>query len=229
MESSSERNARHLDYNRQVALTEKAHELGIHSQLLGYPQMTAEQRNAVSPQISLLAKELYSNVKLVERYLLPPFMVLERPPYSYIGGAAAAAAAAAEAPLPMGWAKQIDPASGTPFYVHAATGQSQWELPTAESNAAAKCAYSAYGAYGVYPRPAAEANPSSLVARFQAQKHTCRRYIARLKIATDELERVKEENARLEKENATLVELLPGRGGSRKRNTMRGSTRRKRH
>ena len=97
MESSSERNARHLDYNRQVALTEKAHELGIHSRLLGYPQMTAEQRNAVYPQVSLLANELFSNVKLVEQYLLPPFMVLERPPYSYIGGAAAAAAAASTA------------------------------------------------------------------------------------------------------------------------------------
>jgi len=72
-------------------------------------------------------------------------------------------------------------------------------------------------------------NPSSLVARLQAQKHTCRRYIARLKMATEELERVKEENTRLEKENATLIELLPGRGGSRKHNAMHGSTRRKRH
>jgi len=46
-----------------------------------------------------------------------------------------------------------------------------------------------------------------------------------LNIATEELERVKEENARLEKENAQLIELLPGRGGSRKRK----ATRRKRH
>lgn len=203
MESSSERNARHLDYNRQVALTEKAHELGIHTQLLGYPQMTAEQRNAVSPQVSLLAKELYSNVKLVERYLLPPFMVLERPPYSYIGGAAA------EAPLPMGWAKQIDPASGTPFYVHAARGQSQWELPTAEANAAAAAAAKRAAAINIYT--------------------TCRYYIDELDKVEEELERVKEENTRLEKENATLIELLPGRGGSRKHNAMHGSTRRKRH
>jgi len=48
-------------------------------------------------------------------------------------------------------------------------------------------------------------------------------------MATEELERVKEENTRLEKENATLIELLPGRGGSRKHNAMHGSTRRKRH
>jgi serine/threonine protein kinase/ubiquitin len=52
--------------------------------------------------------------------------------------AAAAAKAAAEAPLPLGWAKHIDPASGKTFYAHAATGQSQWELPTTEAKAAAE-------------------------------------------------------------------------------------------
>jgi hypothetical protein len=39
---------------------------------------------------------------------------------------------------------------------------------------------------------------------------------------------LEKENARLEKENAALIELLPGRGGSRKRKAMNRITRRKR-
>ena len=38
-------------------------------------------------------------------------------------------------PLPPGWAQHTDPASGKPFYAHAATGQSQWERPAAAAAA----------------------------------------------------------------------------------------------
>jgi hypothetical protein len=94
---------------------------------------------------------------------------------------------------------------------------SAYSNPYAPAAAAAAKAPVAYSAYSNPYAPAA--------AAAQSQKHTCRYYIARLNIATEELKRVKEENARLEKENATLIELLPGRGGSRKRK----ATRKKRH
>ena len=53
--------------------------------------------------------------------------------------------------------------------------------------------------------------------------------IDQLKIVKEELKIVKEDNIRLVKENATLVDLLPGRGGYRKRKQFMAqrSTRRK--
>ena len=40
-------------------------------------------------------------------------------------------------PLPEGWAKGIDEASGNPYYYNSVTGESSWVLPEDKSNAAA--------------------------------------------------------------------------------------------
>ena len=72
--------------------------------------------------------------------------------------------------------------------------------------------------------------------RCKQQQDMCKIYIDQLKIVKEELKIVKEElkivkvdNIRLVKENATLVDLLPGRGGYRKRKKfmVQRSTRRK--
>ena len=102
-----DRDARHRAFHRQVAISDKAHELGIRQHLSGYSQMTPEQRRAVSPQVSRLAKELgHPNADGIKRFLLPPYMLFdsrdyqaeydqntaaERNPYSYAYGAPASA------------------------------------------------------------------------------------------------------------------------------------------
>eukprot|EP00928_Gymnodinium_smaydae_P062783 TRINITY_DN46567_c0_g1_i1.p1 TRINITY_DN46567_c0_g1~~TRINITY_DN46567_c0_g1_i1.p1 ORF type:complete len:380 (-),score=106.94 TRINITY_DN46567_c0_g1_i1:79-1218(-) len=54
-------------------------------------------------------------------------------------GAAATRAAgeAGEAPLPDGWERFVDPASGHPYYVHRASGTTQWLRPSPEEAGAA--------------------------------------------------------------------------------------------
>lgn len=222
-----DRDARHRDFNSQVAISDKADELGIRQQLSGYSQMTPEQRRAVSPQVSRLAEELgHRNADGIKRFLLPPYMLFDSRDYQAKYDQKTAAATK-QAPLPVGWAAHTDTASGKTFYAHAATGTSQWGFPvaTALAPASAERAYSAsaygvHGAYGAFPRP------TSVKDRLAIQGDICKNYIAKLKQVKEELERVNEENARLEKENAALIELLPGRGrgGSRKR-----TIRRKRH
>ena len=102
-----DRYARHRDFNRQVAISDKADELGIRQQLSGYSQMTPNQRRAVSPQVSRLAEALgHTNADGVKHFLLPPYMLFdsrdyqaeydqntaaERNPYSYAYGAPASA------------------------------------------------------------------------------------------------------------------------------------------
>ena len=65
--------------------------------------------------------------------------------------------------------------------------------------------------------------------RCKQQQDMCKIYIDQLKIVKEELKIVKVDNIRLVKENATLVDLLPGRGGYRKRKKfmVQRSTRRK--
>lgn len=72
-----DRNARHIEMNSQIAVFNKADELGIRQQLSGYSQMTPEQRRAVSPQVSRLAEALGGNVELVKKYMLPPYSVFD--------------------------------------------------------------------------------------------------------------------------------------------------------
>jgi hypothetical protein len=181
--------------NSQIALFDKADELGIRQQLSGYSQMTPEQRRAVSPQVSRLAEALGAYPITVKRFMLPPYSVFDTLEYRE---EQAANAERAYAP-------------------HGAYGA----YPRPAVAASAEGAYAPHDAYGAYPRPAVAGN--RILQRVEAQKDICKLYIAKLKRVREELERVKEENTRLEKENATLIELLPGRGrgGSRKRTIRR--------
>jgi hypothetical protein len=87
-----DRNARHRLINIQKAVFDKAEELGIRQQLLGYSQMTPEQRRAVSPQVSRLSNALgHVNVK---EFMLPPYSVFDT-----LGSQQAAAAVADYAPV----------------------------------------------------------------------------------------------------------------------------------
>jgi hypothetical protein len=63
--------------NSQIAVFDKADELGIRQQLSGYSQMTPEQRRAVSPQVSRLAEALGGNVELVKKYMVPPYSIFD--------------------------------------------------------------------------------------------------------------------------------------------------------
>ena len=72
-----DRNARHREMNSQIAVFDKADELGIRQQLSGYSQMTPEQRRAVSPQVSRLAEALGGNVERVKKYMVPPYSIFD--------------------------------------------------------------------------------------------------------------------------------------------------------
>jgi hypothetical protein len=72
-----DRNARHREMNSQIAVFDKADELGIRQQLSGYSQMTPDQRRAVSPQVSRLAEALGGNVELVKKYMVPPYSIFD--------------------------------------------------------------------------------------------------------------------------------------------------------
>jgi hypothetical protein len=63
--------------NSQIAVFDKADELGIRQQLSGYSQMTPDQRRAVSPQVSRLAEALGGNVELVKKYMVPPYSIFD--------------------------------------------------------------------------------------------------------------------------------------------------------
>jgi hypothetical protein len=196
-----DRDARHRDFHRQVAISDKADELGIRQQLSGYSQMTPEQRRAVSPQVSRLAKELgHTNADGIKRFLLPPYMLFDSRDY--------------QAEYDQNTAAERNPYSYAYAYGTPAS---------AERNpySYAYGAHGAHGAYGAFPRPTSLKDP--LATQQHIQQDICKFYIAKLNIVKEELERVKEENARLEKENAALIELLPGRGpgGSRKRTIRR--------
>ena len=71
----------HRHLNSQRAINDKAEELGIRQQLTGYAEMTPEQQKAVSPQVTLLAENLYVPADTIKRYLLPPFMMYSSPEY----------------------------------------------------------------------------------------------------------------------------------------------------
>jgi hypothetical protein len=181
--------------NSQIAVFDKADELGIRQQLSGYSQMTPDQRRAVSPQVSRLAEALgYPNADGVKHFLLPPYMLFDSHDYKakYDQNTAAERAYSA-------------------YGAHGAYGA--YPRPAVAASAE-RNPYSSYASY---------APATSLRGRMEAQKDICKRYIAQLKRVGEELERVKEENTRLEKENAALIELLPGRGrgGSRKRTIRR--------
>lgn len=72
-----DRNARHREMNSQIAVFDKADELGIRQQLSGYSQMTPDQRRAVSPQVSRLAEALGVNVEFVKKYMVPPYSMFD--------------------------------------------------------------------------------------------------------------------------------------------------------
>ena len=72
-----DRNARHREMNSQIAVFDKADELGIRQQLSGYSQMTPDQRRAVSPQVSRLAEALGGNVELVKKYMVSPYSIFD--------------------------------------------------------------------------------------------------------------------------------------------------------
>ena len=197
-----DRDARHRAFHRQVAISDKADELGIRQQLSGYSQMTPEQRRAVSPQVSRLAEALgYPNADGVKHFLLPPYMLFDSHDYKakYDQNTAAERAYSA-------------------YGAHGAYGAyPRPAAPASAERAYSASAYGVHGAYGAFPRP------TSIIDRLAIQGDICKNYIAKLKQVKEELERAKEENARLEKENAALIELLPGRGrgGSRKRTIRR--------
>lgn len=195
----------HRDFNSQRAIHDKAEELGIRQQLTGYAEMTPEQQKAVFPQIALLAENLYVPADTIKRYLLPPFMMYSSPEY------------VRQYNERVTQQQQQEAASATRHYHGYAPYTQQQE------------AASATPTYPTYP-------PPSFKARLEQQRVMCKSYIDKLKIVKEELKIVKEElkivkedNIRLIKENATLVDLLPGRGGYRKRKQfmVQRSTRRK--
>jgi hypothetical protein len=206
-----DRNARHRVMNSQIAVFDKADELGIRQQLSGYAQMTPDQRRAVSPQVSRLAEALGVNVEFVKKYMVPPYSMFDTLEHRRQD---AEAAATKQAPLPVGWAAHSDPASGKTFYAHAATGTSQWGFPVATASAPASAERNPYS----YDETKVDYDYIPGYSAFNLKKE--REYITRLEEKNTRLE---EENARLEKENAALIELLPGRGrgGSRKRTIRR--------
>lgn len=69
-----DRNAIYRVYNSQMAIYDKADELGVRKQLSGYSQMTPAQRRAVSPQVSRLAESLGLESRYCENvYATPVF------------------------------------------------------------------------------------------------------------------------------------------------------------
>jgi len=211
----------HRAFHGQQAINDKVEELGIRQQLTGYAEMTPEQQKAVSPQLALLVKSLLAprtqqeaeiGVDQIKKYLLPPFLMYSSPEY----------------------VRQYDERVAQQQQQEAASAYHGYD-PYAQKQEAAS-AYHGYAPYAQKPEAASAAPIRTLTERLEQKQDMCKRYIDQLKIVKEELKIVKEElkivkedNIRLVKENATLVDLLPGRGGYRKRKQfmVQHSTRRK--
>ena len=207
----------HRHFNSQRAINDKAEELGIRQQLTGYAEMTPEQQKAVSPQVTLLAENLHVPADTIKRYLLPPFMMYSSPEYvrqynerdtQQQQQKVASAARHYHGYAP--YAQQQEAASAAPTL-------STYYAPTQVCNDFL---------HGRCMRESCRFLHSTRMKEILEQRDMC---IDQLKIVKEELKIVKEDNIRLVKENATLVDLLPGRGGYRKRKQFMAqrSTRRK--
>ena len=193
----------HRHFNSQRAINDKAEELGIRQQLTGYAEMTPEQQKAVSPQVTLLAENLHVPADTIKRYLLPPFMMYSSPEY----------------------VRQYNERDTQQQQQKVASAARHYHgyAPYAQQQEAASAAPT-LSTYSTYYDPYPPSIPS--MKEILEQRDMC---IDQLKIVKEELKIVKEDNIRLVKENATLVDLLPGRGGYRKRKQFMAqrSTRRK--
>ena len=153
----------HRDFNSQLAINDKAEELGIRQQLTGYAEMTPEQQKAVSPQLALLAKSLFAprtqqeaefDVDKIKKYLLPPFMMYSSPEY------------VRQYNERVTQQQQQEAASATRHYYGYAPYTQQQE------------AASAAPTYSTYP-------PSSFKAILEQQRVMCKSYIDKLKIVKE--------------------------------------------